>query len=229
MNKDIKIARRTLCASMLGLGGGLLVPGRSLAASARRPKWPLKFSNADFYDSDGTFNVDAAKDAYLVMLKAAGYPMPKDLRENMFAKDWGLGQFTEIGLGGIFWINDKKYNYTSLEMYLLPNQMIPEHWHVGDPAAGIGVKMESWHVRWGKTYTYGEGKPTAKRSVKVPKSQAKHVTALNETPLEVGQVTGLTKPLEKHWQQAGPQGCILTEPSNYHSDELMRYTNPKLA
>jgi len=122
----------------------------------------------------------------------------------IFAKDWGLGQFTEIGLGGIFWINDKKYNYTSLEMYLLPNQMIPEHWHVGDPAAGIGVKMESWHVRWGKTYTYGEGKPTAKLSVKVPKSQAKYVTALKETPLEVGQVTGLTKPLEKHWQQAGP-------------------------
>ncbi len=42
-------------------------------------------------------------------------------------------------------------------------------------------------------------------------------------------MTGLSKPLEKHWQQAGPQGCILTEPSNYHSDDLMRYTNPKLS
>ncbi len=229
MNQDIPIARRTLCAAVFGLGGGLLLPGRSLAQRDRRPKWPVRFSNGDFYDSDGTFNDEAAKDAYLLMLKAAGYPIPKDLRENMFAKDWGQGQFLKIGLGGIFWINDKKSNYTSLEMFLLPNQMIPEHWHVGDEADGIGVKMESWHVRWGKTYTYGEGEPTARRSVKVPQSQAEHVTALKETSLEVGQVTGLSKPLEKHWQQAGPQGCILTEPSNYHSDDLMRYTNPKLS
>ena len=74
MNKDTKIARRTLCATMLGLGGGLLLPRRSFAARARGRKWPVKFANSDFYDSDGTFNVDAAKDAYLVMLKAAGYP-----------------------------------------------------------------------------------------------------------------------------------------------------------
>ena len=143
-------------------------------------------------------------------------------------KDWGLGRFVEIGLGGIFWVNDKQYNYACLEMFLLPNQMIPEHWHIGDEPNGVKVKMESWHVRWGKTYTYGEGEPTPALSVKVPQSQAKYVTALRETPLEVGEVAGLKKPLEKHWQQAGPEGCILTEPSNFHRDDLMRYTNPTI-
>jgi D-lyxose ketol-isomerase len=203
--------------------------GQPLRRVRTRPRPTLSYTNADFYQSDGAFDVDAAKDVYLDLLKLAGYPIPKRLRAEMFAKDWNTGRFTEIGLGGIFWINDKKWNYTSLEMFLLPNQMIPEHWHVGDDANGIPIKMESWHVRWGKTYTYGEGEPTEKLSVKVPDSQAKFVTALHETPLGVGDVGGLKKPLEKHWQQAAPSGCILTEPSTYHRDDLMRYTNPELS
>ncbi len=229
MSQEIKIKRRTACASLLGLGG-LLVAGKVLARPRRRVvKCPaLSYKNSDFYNADGTFNADAAKDVYLAMLRAAGYPLFKNARERMWAKDWNTGEFTNVGLGGFIWVNNKDANYCALEMILLPNQMIPEHWHVGDKEAGIGVKMESWHVRWGNTYTYGEGPKTEKMSVTPPKSQAGTLTALCENPLGVGDVGGITKPLEKHWQQAGPRGCIMTEPSNYHSDALMRYSNPDI-
>ena len=231
MNMDQRIRRRTACAALLGVGGGLVLPGTTSAkAPARqlRVKAALNYKNSDFYHSDGTFDADAAKDVYLEMLKLAGYPIPKDPKPRMYAKDWGLGEFVNIGLGGFVWVNSKEANYCALEMLLLPGQMIPEHWHVADEANGIGVKMESWHVRWGKTYAYCEGEPTAKMSVKPPASQKAYITALCETPLGVGEVAGLSKPLEKHWQQAGPQGCIITEPSNFHSDACMRYTNPNI-
>lgn len=231
MNDKTKIRRRTACATILA-GGSLLLPSRALAQRGRRRtvrgRAPLSFQNSDFYDSDGAFNAEAAKEIYLEMLRRAHYPIPENPKEKMYAKDWGLGEFTNIGLGGFVWVDSQEHNYCALEMILLPGQMVPEHWHVADEAAGIGIKMESWHIRWGQTFAYGEGEPTANLAVTPPESQKEFITALHETPLGVGEVAGLTKHLEKHWQQAGPQGCILTEPSNYHSDHCMRYTDPNI-
>ncbi len=128
----------------------------------------------------------------------------------------------------MFWVNNQKDNYASLEIFLLPGQMIPEHWHVPLPAENVPVKMESWHVRWGSTCTYGEGQPTAKLAVKIPECEEKYVTVRREKVLKLGEVTGLTRPEQKHWQQAGPEGAIVTETSTFHSGAAVRFTDPRI-
>jgi D-lyxose ketol-isomerase len=230
MENPIRIGRRAACATVFGIGGSLLMTGGAVAQRRRTPaaQPPLSFKNSDFYDAQGKFNVEAAKEAYFTLMKAAGYPISENLRKNIFVTDYGLGQFTVLGLAAMFWVNDKKWNYTSTEVFLLPNQMIPEHWHVPLPDQKVPVKMESWHVRWGSTYTYGGGEPTAKLAVKIPESEAEFVTVRKEKMLKVGEVTGITKPEEKHWQQAGPQGAIITETSTFHSGAAVRFTNPKI-
>ena len=54
------------------------------------------------------------------------------------------------------------------------------------------------------------------------------MTVLKEKPLKPGEVTGISRPMEKHWQQAGPEGCILTETSTFHTGAAVRFTNPKI-
>jgi D-lyxose ketol-isomerase len=88
--------------------------------------------------------------------------------------------------------------------------------------------MESWIVRYGSTFTYGEGEAVAKPSVTIHEIEAKHVTVMHEKALRPGEVSGVAKLQEKHWQQAGPEGCILTEVSTYHTGAAVRFTDPKI-
>jgi len=218
-------------AALVGLGGGLVCASQASALPRRRAPGhaePGGLKNSDFYGADDKFNVEAAKDAYLAMLKRFGRPFSDELRKTMFVADFGLGHFLEVGLGGNLWVNDKKWNYTSLEMFLLPNQMVPEHWHVALPDESVPAKMESWHVRYGSTYTYGEGSATEKPGVKIHAVEKPFVTVMHEKRLGMGEVTGITKPGEKHWQQAGPEGAIITETSTFHTGAAVRFTNPKI-
>ncbi len=230
MSKDLKIGRRAACATVLGIGGGLLLAGNASAAPLlrRRVVVSAALNNADFYDAQGKFKPEAAKAAYFRFLETAPYPIPERLRKEIWVSDFGLGRFTEVGLGGMFWVNNQKDNYTSLDFFLLPGQMIPEHWHVPLPAENVAVKMESWHVRWGSTYTYGEGEPAAKLGVKIPECEEKYVTVRHEKALKLGDVAGLTRPEQKHWQQAGSEGAIVTETSTFHSGAAVRFTDARI-
>ena len=58
-----------------------------------------KHKNADFY-LDGKFQVDKAKQAYFDMMAAYGYPVSDSLRTNMWATDFGLGDFANVGMAG---------------------------------------------------------------------------------------------------------------------------------
>jgi D-lyxose ketol-isomerase len=230
MSKGPRIGRRAACATVLGIGGGLLfTDGASAAPQAScRGAAPAALDNAAFYDAQGKFKPEAAQEAYLRFLEAARYPISPRLRKEIWMSDFGLGHFTEVGAGGMFWVNNQKDNYASLDIFLLPGQMIPEHWHVPLPAENVPVKMESWHVRWGSTCTYGEGKPTAKLAVKIPECQQKYVTVRHEKVLTLGEVTGLVRHEQKHWQQAGSAGAIVTESSTFHSGAAVRFTDPKI-
>jgi len=228
MSKQIQ--RRAWCGGLLGVGGALCGAQLALGGERRRPTGLIRtprLSNADFYTA-GKFNPEAAKSAYLVLMDQLGYPHSPELAKTLFVTDFGLGQFLDVGLGIQMWVNDQKANYTSLDMCLLPNQMIPEHWHVAVEAEKIPAKMESWLVRYGVSYTYGEGPATSKIGVTIHESQKPFVTVLHETRLGVGQVTGISKPLEKHWQQAGPEGAVVSEFSTYHSGAAVRFTDPKI-
>ncbi len=228
MSESRKIERRAMCATVLGLGGSLIL-AKQLPAQRRRTAHvsaPV-LNNADFY-KDGKFNEQAAKDAYLAMLKRAGYPISEKLLKNLAVTDFALGRFTEVGLGTVLWIGEKKANYTTLDIFLLPNQTIPEHWHVGLASEGVTPKMESWLVRWGASYIYGEGTTVARPVAKIYPSEAKYLTVMKETICKVGDTAGITHPEEKHWQQAGPEGAIVSEVSTYHSGAAVRFTNPNI-
>jgi predicted ester cyclase len=182
--------------------------------------------NAEFYDASGAFDQEKAKRAYLDFLQQAGYPLNDAITAKIWVSDFGLGRFAETGLGGIIWWGDEKHNFTGLDAFLLPGQMIPEHWHVA--VRNIPAKMEAWLVRYGEIYACAEGEPTPSRKAKLVAADAANVTVQRERILGVGDIAGIARPLEKHWMQAGPQGAIFTEFSTFHTGEAVRFTDPKI-
>ncbi|MBM3882476.1 MAG: hypothetical protein FJ387_22590 [Verrucomicrobia bacterium] len=185
-----------------------------------------KLDQQQFYDAEGKFDSEAAKRVYLDYLEQAGYPLTETIAAKIFVSDFGLGRFTEVGLGGILWWGDERHNYSGLDAFLLPGQIIPEHWHVR--VGTIPEKMESWLVRHGEIYAYAEGPATPNPKATLASADAAHVTARNERVLRVGDIVGLSRPLEKHWMQAGPQGAIFTEFCTYHTGEAVRFTDSNI-
>lgn len=59
-----------------------------------------------------------------------GVPYTPLMEKDIWFTDFGLGDFENVGMGGIFWVNDPEYGYFAHAIYLLPGQMIPEHAHV---------------------------------------------------------------------------------------------------
>jgi len=213
--------------------GGLVAgaASASMAASAEGAASPAaslkKNSNADFYKSDGTFDVDTAKQAYYDMFAYYGYPIPPRLRgEDFWAVDFGLGIFTEVGMAGIFWVNRKEDNYFGHDIYLLPGQMIPEHKHVKTPDAG--PKMEGWHVRHGSVHIYGEGTATPGVDERIPESHRKLAHARSEQQLMPGEVGCLAGAEQWHWMRSGAEGAIVTEYATYHDGNALRFSHPDI-
>jgi D-lyxose ketol-isomerase len=185
-----------------------------------------RMDNKQFYDAGGKFDAEAAKRVYLDFLKQRGYPVNDIIAKKLFVSDFGLGRFTDAGLGVIVWHGDEKYNYSGLDAFLLPGQIIPEHWH--EKVRDIPAKMEAWLVRSGEVYAYAEGAPTPNMKAKLADADAANITVKCERTLGVGEIAGISHPLEKHWMQAGPQGAIFTEFSTYHTGEAVKFTDPKV-
>lgn len=191
-----------------------------------KPRQPVRLDNRKFYDAAGNFKADAASRAYLSFLRQNGYPVNAAIKSKLWVTDFGLGRFTAVGLGVIVWHGDEKYNYSGLDAFLLPRQIIPEHWHV--KLAKIPAKMEAWLVRSGEIYAYAEGAPTPKIKAKPTETDAANLTVRRERILRVGDIAGISRPLEKHWMQAGPRGAIFTEFSTFHSGAAVKFTDPKV-
>jgi D-lyxose ketol-isomerase len=215
----MKAMHTKLIVSALAL---VLVAGCASSGSGRSSR----MDNKQFYDAAGKFNLEAAGRVYLDFLKQRGYPVNETIAKKLFVTDFGLGRFTDVGLGVIVWHGDEKYNYSGLDAYLLPGQLIPEHWHV--KVRDIPEKMEVWLVRSGEIYTYAEGAPTPNMRAKLTDTDAAHITVKSERILRVGEIAGISRPLEKHWMQAGPQGAIFTEFSTFHTGEAVKFTDVKV-
>jgi D-lyxose ketol-isomerase len=189
-----------------------------------------KQPNAKFYKADGTFDQDAAKQAYFDLMKAHGYPVYENLKKNLWVLDFALGKFTEVGMGGIFWINEfdeaGKYGYLGHEIFLLPGQMIPEHWHVKQD--NVAPKIEGWQCRHGETILFGEGEESPEARKIIPASEYAQTTARHMTRVPPGEVGKLNRPEAPHSQVGGPQGAIVTEYATYHTMEALRFRNPKI-
>jgi D-lyxose ketol-isomerase len=186
----------------------------------------MTLNNSDFYDADGQFLVDKASDAYFAMMDAFNYPITNKLRTEMWAVDFGLGDFTGAGMGGIFWVNNQEHNYFGHEIFLLPGQMIVEHSHV--QAGDVAPKMESWHVRHGMIYTFAEGAETIPCPVQTPASQSEFITSKHVKEIAIGEIDTLNRPGAMHFMLAGDSGAIVTEYASFHDNDALRFTNPNV-
>ncbi len=215
--------------SRRGMMGGMLAGAASSAllgagTAAAKEKAAVKtYPNEHFYKSDGSFDVDVAKAAYYEMLEAHNYPIVPRLKgEEFWAVDFGLGNFTEVGMAGILWINHKEHDYLGHEIFLLPGQMIPEHRHL--KTADARPKVEAWQTRYGSIHIYGEGDPTPGVDARIPPMHRDCAKARVEQKVMPGEVGTLRAPEEWHWMLAGPEGAIVTEYASYHDGAALRFT-----
>lgn len=190
-----------------------------------------KYPNSHFYNRDGSFNDKTSRAAFAELFRFHNYSLTDTILadENFWVADFGLGDFANVGMGGIFFVNDKEHGYFGHEIYLLPGQMIPEHYHL--PAEGKGAKHEVWQVRHGSIYTMSQGGTLADlpKEVKLPESQLRDnaITCFLGKKQVVGNIETLAKLEEPHFMIGGPEGTIVTEYASYHSGEGLRFTNPK--
>jgi len=183
------------------------------------------YTNSDFYDADGKFLVEKAREAYYDMFRRFHYPISPTLKKEMWILDFGLGDFAQVGMAGIFWLNRQDFNYFGHEIYLLPGQMIPEHCHLS--TAKGAAKMESWQPRRGMIYTFGEGDPTPALLEKIPSSQRPLVKSRRCQPLEIDEVGHLNRLNAFHFMVAGTEGAWVTEYGTFHDMDGLRFSNPK--
>ena len=184
------------------------------------------FDNASFY-KDGKFDVEKGKDAVIAMMKYHGYPVYPGMRQALWVSDYGTGQFRRLGLAARMWKNNEADRYMLMDMFLLPGQMLPEHWHL---AAGDNPsKREGWLVRYGSAHIVGEGEPNLAPEVVVPKCHnGGEVTVKHEVFAKAGEFAALNREGAHHWQLAGPEGAIVNEVANVHSEPGVRHLDPAI-
>jgi len=194
--------------------------------SAARPKELPKWKNEEFY-KDGKLDAEATKQAYYTLMAYHGFPVFPLLKTDEFwTLDFALGKFTEVGMGGIFYLNSKRDDYLLHDIWLLPGQMIPEHVHL--KWQDVPAKMEGWLVRHGMAYIYSFGKGTAEDERRIPATHKKIALARKAKKTLPGEVAHLEVAEQQHWMLAGPEGAIVTEVGTYHAMEALKFTHPDI-
>jgi D-lyxose ketol-isomerase len=222
--------RRAWIKGMAAGAAGSIASTVSIRSSRAAAKGGLKIRNEDFY-TNGKFDEEKAKDGVLALCEHFGYPVFPQLRENLWVSDYGTGQFAKLGLAACMFQNhhDEAGGYMLMDLFLMPNQMLPEHWHLeGDH--GI-TKDEGWLVRWGKSYIVGVGEDNldAFPQIKIPEI---HCGGTTSTKHVVEATPGTFVPLAGietwHWQYGGPEGAIVTEVANFHTNSAVRHADKAL-
>jgi D-lyxose ketol-isomerase len=184
-----------------------------------------KLASKDFYNADGSFNAAAAREAYYAMMRRFGYAIPPVLMgEAFWTLDFGLGDFLEAGMAGVFWCNEKEFGYMGHDIFLLPGQAIPEHCHL---ATDKPAKMEGWVPRYGSITCFGDGPDTPGVSELIPPMHRNVAKARSVVVLKPGEYAALKKPGEWHFMKAGPEGAIVTEYATYHDMAGLRFSHPQ--
>lgn len=184
-----------------------------------------KIKKTDFYNN-GVFDQDAAKKAYFDLMKYYGVPVTPILKTDEFwVSDFAQKDFATVGMGGIFWVNNVDHGYFGHDIYLLPGQMLVEHKH--KPVEGGAAKMETWQVRHGSAYFFGEGEATEPMPVKIPQSQIDNggANSRNCTFLEEGGIHTLNRLEAWHYIIAGPNGAIISEYATPHYNDALVFAN----
>jgi len=137
--------------------------------------------------------------------------------------DFGLNRFEEIGLGVLVYVNTDRCCAKELAMW--PGQTCPEHRHppVGDDPG----KEETFRCRAGRVYLYVEGPAAGSPACAPPSGTEGTYTVWNEVALGPGDQYTIF-PNIKHWFQAGPEGCVVSEFSTRSTDENDIFTDEEI-
>ncbi len=144
--------------------------------------------------------------------------------DKMEITDFGLGDFENIGLNVIIYVNTARV--CAKELALLPYQICPQHRHP-DIDSSLG-KEETFRCRWGEVYLYvdtGEKETDFKDikdkipeiRAKIPEKYKDKLFILKEIILKPGDQYTL-EPNTWHWFQGGPKGAVLSEFSSHSFD-----------
>ncbi len=163
---------------------------------------------------------EAARTKALEYFKKAGIVLTEDEMNNLEVADFGLNELENIGLELVTYVNTARC--CAKEMVLFPHQTCPEHCH--PPINGEPGKEETFRCRWGEVYLYVEGESAKSPKAKAPKGREKTYTVWHEIILKPGQQYTL-HPNTKHWFQAGPEGCVISEFSTKSRDEADIFTD----
>ncbi|MCL4377422.1 MAG: D-lyxose/D-mannose family sugar isomerase, partial [Actinobacteria bacterium] len=126
--------------------------------------------------------------------------------ENLEITDLGLGDFYNIGLGLIIYINTERV--CAKEMVLLPKQICPQHRH--PPVSNTQGKEETFRCRWGEVYLYVSGPGSIDRiKAKIPGRYIGKFNVFHEIILKPGDQYTLN-PNTWHWFQGGPKEAGIT-------------------
>lgn len=221
--------RRKFVTTALAAGAAIGIGGciESEKKGGSRRCGGLAFNNSDFYDADGTFIIDKGKEAYIKLMKYHGYPIYPDIKDKLWVSDYGTGQFTKLGLGANMFENNEKDRYMLMDLFLLPNQMLPEHYHLKTEANP--AKREGWLVRYGASYIVGEGPAKVDAKVVIPKCHMNGTATVNNGVWTgPGEFVELARVTSRHWQFGGPKGAIINEVANVHDNDGVRHSDTNL-
>jgi len=157
------------------------------------------------------------------MLQQAGIVITPEERGRLEVADFGLGDLRHTGLQLLTYLNTDRC--CSKELVMEAGQTCPEHrhpWVDGNPG-----KEETFRCRWGSVYVYVPGEPTASPACRPPAGSEQHYTVWHEVKLMPGEQYTLA-PNTKHWFQAGPGGCVVSEFSTRSTDENDIFTDPRI-
>lgn len=199
---------------------------KSNAQIMNQNKLEKQYTNKDFY-KNGIFQKDVAKQAVKEVILSHGELYTDKIDSEIWISDFGLGDFEHVGLASVTWFNDPLYDYFAMTMYLLPNQMIPEHIHRAImEAPKKPAKYESWKVIRGWIYNFSEvGDPTPDPPL-IPASFGS-VKSKNFAIIKAGDTSALKKVETWHFMMAGPQGAIVDEYGVHHDRRGWFSSNPK--
>jgi D-lyxose ketol-isomerase len=183
-----------------------------------------QFENTYFYDKNGAFIEERAKEATIALMKYHGYPIFKDITERLWVTDYGTGQFTKLGLSACVFVNNEQDHYMLADFYLFPNQMLPEHWHL--KTDNHPAKMEGWLIRHGQAHVVGIGESNLSDDVVIPQCHNNGTVKTEHGVLcNPGDFTSLKKAGSPHWMYAGPEGAIVNEVATVHDNEGVRHSD----
>ena len=203
----------------------LCVKADAAPKAAAKPQ--IVYDNAWFYNADGSFNAERGKDAIMALAKYHGYPIFPSMRDSIWVSDYGTGQYTKLGLAAIMFKNNEADRYMAMDLFLMPGQMLPEHWHLAtdkNPA-----KREGWLVRFGLSHVVGEGEPNLPAGVVVPACHNNGTVSIkHDIVAGPGTFVPLGRVESHHWQMAGREGAIISETANVHDNSGVRHADQKV-